>query len=105
MVEVHLYGKLRRYAEDYRPGRDTVICLEPGTVDSLGALLEQLGLPAGEVNHIFMNARLLATRNRMAPFYGYPQAGDDLSDWDLDVAVTDGDRIGLFGKDMAVLGM
>ena len=105
MVEIHLYGKLRRYAEDYRPGRDTVVLLEPGAVDSLGALLERLSVPADEINHIFVNAKLLATRNRMAPFYGYPQAGSDLSDWGLDAVVGDGDRIGLFGKDMAILGM
>ena len=105
MVEIHLYGKLRRYAKDYRPRQDTVILLEPGSVDTLGSLLEQLRVPQDEINHIFVNAKLLATRNPLAPFYGYPQSGPDVSNWDLDVSLGDGDRIGLFGKDMAILGM
>jgi len=105
MVEIHLYGKLRRYADEYQPSRDTVIFLEPKAGETLGSLLEQLDLPVDEINHIFMNAKLLATRNRKAPFYGYPQMRSELSGWDLDVALGDGDRIGLFGKDMAVLGM
>jgi hypothetical protein len=33
------------------------------------------------------------------------QAGSDLSDWDLNVPVDNGDRIGVFGRDMALLGM
>lgn len=105
MVEVHLYGKLRRYTEEYRPLQDTVILLDPDTVDTLGLLLERTGIPVDEVNHIFLNAKLLATRNRMGSLYGYPQVGSDLSGWDLSVAVGDGDRIGLFGRDMAILGM
>ncbi|MEJ2209550.1 MAG: hypothetical protein P8129_11005 [Anaerolineae bacterium] len=105
MVEIHLYGKLRRYAENARPRSDTVVFLDPGSVDSLDSLLKQLGVPADEINHIFVNAKLLATRNRVGSFYGYPQSGPDLSRWDLDVTIADGDRIGLFGRDMAVLGM
>lgn len=105
MVEIHLYGMLRRYAEPYRPGQDTVLLLEPGAGDTLGRLLERSGIPVDEVNHIFYNAQLLATRTREGAFFGYRQVGPDLSGWDLDVLVGDGDRIGLFGRDMAVLGM
>ena len=105
MVEIHLYGKLRRYAEVNRLGRGTVIRMEPEPVDTVGSLLKQIGVPVDEVNHIFFNARLLASRNRIAPLYGYPQSGSNLSDWDLDIAVGDQDRIGLFGTDMSILGM
>lgn len=105
MVEIHVYGKLRRYVEEPRPGQGTVVMLEPGRADTVGSVLEQMGVPAGEVNHIFLNAKLLASRNRMAPYYGYVQSGADLSGWDLNVAVGDGDRLGLFGTDMAILGM
>jgi hypothetical protein len=41
----------------------------------------------------------------MASFYGYPQSGSDLSEWDLSLPVEGGDRIGLFGHDMSILGM
>jgi hypothetical protein len=105
MVEIHLYGKLRRFAQEYRPREDTVILLEPGPVDTIGSLLERIKVPVDEINHIFFNARLLASRNRMASFYMLPQSEPDPSDWDLQVAVGDGDRLGLFGTDMAILGM
>jgi hypothetical protein len=105
MLEIHLYGKLRRYVEEYRPGQDAVVWLESGPVDTIDSLLERIGIPSDEINHIFFNAKLLASRNRMASYYGYQQSGSDLSGWDLNVAVADGDRIGLFGRDMAVLGM
>jgi hypothetical protein len=105
MVEIHLYGKLRRYAGDYRPGQATTIHLDPGSEDTIASLLTSVGIPIDEIHHIFYNAKLLATRNRMGAYYGYPQSGSDLSKWDLSVAVGDGDRLGLFGSDMAILGM
>jgi hypothetical protein len=105
MVEIHLYGKLRRYVEEFRPGQDTVLLLEPEHADTLGLLLERSGIPVDEINHIFFNAKLLATRDSRGAFYGYPQIGSDLAGWDLGVPVGDGDRVGLFGRDMPVLGM
>jgi hypothetical protein len=105
MLEIHLYGKLRRYADEYRLAHNAVILLEPGPIDTVGSLLERMGVPVDEINHIFFNAKSLASRNRMASYYGYQQSGSDLSGWDLNVAVGDGDRIGLFGRDMAILGM
>lgn len=105
MVEVHLYGTLRRYAEADRAGQDVVIRAESGPADTMSSFLERIGVPVEEINHVFLNAKLVATRNHLAALYGYPQAGSDLSDWDLKVAVGDGDRVGLFGKDMAVLSM
>jgi hypothetical protein len=62
-------------------------------------------IPVEEINHIFFNAKLLASRTRMASFFGYEQAGSSLSDWNLNVHVDKGDRIGLFGRDRAILGM
>ncbi|HSR34713.1 MAG TPA: hypothetical protein VLY63_29435 [Anaerolineae bacterium] len=105
MVEIHLYGKLRRHAKDCRPAEDCVIMYVDASGDTLASVLTQAGIPVDEINHIFVNAKLLASRNRMAPYYGYPQSGSDLSKWDLSIPVEAGDRIGLFGKDMAVLGM
>jgi hypothetical protein len=105
MVEIHLYGKLRQLLEEYQPRQDTVVVVEPSPHDTVGSLIERMGIPVSEVSHIFVNAKLLATRNRSGVFYGYPQAGSDLADWGLSLAVNDGDRIGLFGRDMAILGM
>ena len=105
MVEVHLYGKLRQYANGSCNGSDCVLMLEPCTGETVSSLLANHGIPAEEVNHIFLNAKLLATRNSMGAFYGYPQAGASISDWELNAPVNSGDRIGLFGRDMAILGM
>jgi hypothetical protein len=105
MVEIHLYGKLRRHAEHCRPIEDCVVMFADSAGDTLESVLAEAGIPVGEINHIFVNAKLLASRNRMASFYGYPQSGSDLSGWDLTIPVKGGDRIGLFGHDMSILGM
>jgi hypothetical protein len=105
MVEIHLYGNLRRYAGEYRAGQGIVLRHEEHSGDTLESLLEESGIPAGEIGHIFVNAKLLATRTSMAPFYGYVQERDSVFDWDLGLPVSDGDRIGLFGTDLPVLGM
>jgi len=100
-----LYGQLRRYAKQARPGSDCAIVLEPGPGETIASLLAQMGIPVDEINHIFFNSKLLASRSSMAPFLGYLQARPSLWDWNLNVPVNNGDRIGLFGTDMAVLGM
>ena len=105
MVEIHLYGKLRHYANSSRPGNGSVIVLEPRSEETVASLLAHAEIPVDEINHIFFNSKLLATRTKAASFLGFRQAGSSLSDWDLDVPVDAGDRIGLFGRDMALLGM
>jgi hypothetical protein len=105
MIEIHLYGKLRGYAKSLQPAPHGVIMLEPRPDETIASLLAHMGIPREEINHIFFNAKLLATRNKMASFLGYQQVGSSLSDWDLNVRVDKGDRIGLFGTDMAILGM
>jgi hypothetical protein len=105
VLEIHLYGNLRRYAGDYRPGRGIVLRLEPRANETLASLLEQAGIPVSEIAHVFMNAKLLSTHTAMAPLYGYPQQRESVFDWDLGVPVGDGDRIALFGTDMPMLGM
>jgi len=105
MLEIHLYGSLRRYAQESRPGQDCVIALESSRGETMLSLLARVGIPVDEINHIFFNANLLATRAKTAPFMGLPQARSNLSDWDLNIPVKSGDRIGLFGTDMAILSM
>lgn len=105
MVEIHVYGKLRRYAKDLPRTRRSIVALEPGTDETIASLFARMAIPVEEVYHVFFNSRLLATRNSMAPYVDYPQARSNLFDWDLNTPVGDGDRIGLFGRDMAILGM
>jgi hypothetical protein len=105
MVEVHLYGKLRRYNGSTRAGHDSILMVDAGPGETIATLLAGEGIPVEEINHIFVNAKLLSTRTSMGKYYGYQQVTDDLTDWGLDMPVGKGDRLGLFGKDMAILGM
>ena len=105
MVEIHVYGKLRRYIKDHQRGSASVITLAPRRDETIASLLGHVGIPVGEINHIFFNSKLLATRTSTAPYMDYQQVRSNLFDWDLRLPVDDGDRIGLFGRDMSVLGM
>lgn len=105
MIEVHLYGKLRRHAPDSRASGESVVRLEPQPEETVATVLERVGTPPRDVYHIFLNGAILATRNSMAPWLRYQQASDELSDQasGLDTRVQDGDRLGLFARDMALL--
>ena len=105
MVEVHLYGRLRRYAPDPRPDRECVVRLEPRPGETVKTLLARLDIPPAEVYHVFLNGALLSTGNTMSPWLGYQQIGGGASHRDegLDVPVRSGDRVGLFARDMALL--
>ena len=105
MVEIHVYGKLRRYAGDPQRKHNSVVMLEPRPGETITSVLAHVGVPVDEIQHIFFNSKLHATRTSTAPYLDYQQSRSDLFDWDLDVPVGNGDRIGLFGKDMSILGM
>jgi len=105
VVEVYLYGSLRHYASEARPNRESVVRLDVEPGETVGTLLDCLGVPPAEVCHVFLNGQLLSTRNSMAPWLGYQQVQDGLLDQDPEVSVPvrDGDRLGLFARDMALL--
>ena len=98
MLEIHLYGSLRRHAPDSRPDRDSVVRLEPQPGETVGATLERLSISPAEIYHVFLNGALLSTRNSMAPWLEYQQVGRG-----LDTPVRSGDRLGLFADDMGLL--
>ncbi len=100
-VELHLYGKLRRYAQ--ATGKGHIVHVAPDEDETLASMLERVGLPSSEIYSIFFNSKLLAARSGMARWIGYQQVRADPFDWDLKIAVKAGDRIGLFGRDMAAL--
>ncbi len=105
MVEIHLYGNLRRYGHQTRPGQKCVVGVEVRPGATVSSILAQAGIPVEEVNHVFLDSRLLASRARAAVIYGYLQSRDDVHDWDLEVPVGPNARLGLFGLDMALLSM
>ena len=103
MVEIKLYGKLRNLATLDMSNQDGIICLEPQPEDTVAALLDKIGIAADEIHTIFLNHRLLAARSKMARWMGHQTACTDPLCWDLELPVASGDRIGLFGRDMAAL--
>lgn len=105
MVEIHLYGKIRKYADGFSPASNHILSLELGTGETLESLLARVGIPDNEINHIFLNAKLLVSRSRAARMFDLPQVNTDTAEWNLAVPVDHGDRIGVFGLDIPVLSM
>ena len=103
MAEIHLYGKLRRYAQDNQSEHGNVIRVSPGADESLEMLLARLEIPVDEIYSIFFNSKLLAARTGMALWLGHRQVRTDPFDWNLNVPIQHADRIGLFGRDMSAL--
>ena len=103
MAEIHLYGKLRRYASDHQSRRGNVIRVSPGSETTLETLFAGLEIPVDEIYSIFVNSKLLAARKGMALWLGHQQVRTDPFDWNLNVPVELADRIGLFGRDMSAL--
>jgi sulfur carrier protein ThiS len=83
MVEVHLYGKLRRYAAESQVTKPSLIHLQLSEGMAVKDALDKMGIPREEVANVFINGR-----------YRH-QA--------LDVPLWDGDRLGLFPSNMAML--
>ena len=102
-VSIHLYGKLRRFAKESEASHGSVLKFAPQPGETLEQLLARVGVPLDEIYNIFFNAKLLATRSAMAYWMRYQQVHENPLEWKLDIAVKDGDRIGLFGRDMAAL--
>jgi len=103
MVVIRIFGKLRRYAQDFPTDSDNTIRLTTESDETLETLLARLNMPVDEIYTIFFNSKLLATRSGMASMVGYRQVRENPYNWDLKIAVNPSDRIGLFGRDMAAL--
>lgn len=82
MLEIHLYGKLRRYAADSNPRSESVAMVPWEGGGTIADLVKQLGIPLEELGtNIFLNGRYAA----------------------LSSPIKDGDRVGLFPDDMQLL--
>ena len=53
MIEMHLYGNLRRYADNYQPMEDVVLWREIREGETLASLLDETGIPSSDISHIF----------------------------------------------------
>jgi hypothetical protein len=103
MVEIHLFGKLRKHAPKQDQKTGCVIRISPQSDETLALLLDRVGISIEDVYSIFVNHKLLAARSGMASWIGHQKLRKDPFNWELDIPVDAGDRIGLFGRDMAAL--
>ena len=65
MVEIHLYGKLRRLVPNSRAAEDTVIRLEPEEDETIQSMLRRAGVPIEELYHIFLNGNFCSPKKNM----------------------------------------
>jgi hypothetical protein len=104
VIEVHLFGSLRRYAADPRPNRDTVVHLPADRQSTVGRVLAEIGIAPAEVSNVFLNGRLLP-RSGYPILLGYPLAAEEAlpADRYLDMPVQRGDRLGVFPRNMGAV--
>jgi len=82
MIEVHLYGKLRRFTNNQDPSQDSVIDVPVKTGDTIESIVRRIGMPLEELgSNIFLNGEYSALGRK----------------------VSDGDRLGIFPDDMQLL--
>ena len=82
MIEVHLYGKLRRFTDNQDPTRDSIIYTPVEEGNTIENVVRHIGIPLEALgSNIFLNGEYSA----------------------LERTVKDGDRLGLFPNDMQLL--
>jgi hypothetical protein len=105
VIEVHLYGDLRRYAEETSTSSESVVQLPIDNNETVGSVLREIGIDASEVGQVFLNHQLLNTRCSMSFWLGYQSAEGRIPARGsyLDVPLRSGDRLGIFPTKMAML--
>ena len=102
MIEVRLFGNLQQYSPDPASVPGTPLHMPLGDSNTLGQVLDRVGVDPGEVSNVFINGRLLP-RSVYPITLGYQLAADGpLSpEGYLSVPVQSGDRVGIFPRKMA----
>ena len=82
MITVHLYGKLRRFAEESDPTSASIVGLPAVPGETIGEILKEIGIPEQELgSNIFLNGEYSELTREVKP----------------------GDRLGVFPDDMQLL--
>ena len=82
MIEVHLYGKLRRFTDNQDPIRDSIIYSSVQEGDTIEDIIRYINIPSEELgSNIFLNGEYSA----------------------LGRTVRDGGRLGIFPDNMQLL--
>ena len=103
MIEIRLYGKLRRQSAINEIRETGILHLNPDSGETLSSLLGRIGISTEDAHSIFLNAKLIAARSNMACWLRYQGTTENPLDWNLDIPLNTGDRVGIFGRDMAAL--
>ncbi len=82
MITVHLYGKLRRFAEESDPTSDSTVSVPAVPGETIEGILKRIGIPEEELgSNIFLNGEYSGLTREVKP----------------------GDRLGVFPDDMQLL--
>jgi hypothetical protein len=82
LIEVHLYGKLRRFSDNLDPTRDSIVNVLVEEADTIEDIIRRIGIPNEEIgSNIFLNGEYSALKRR----------------------ARDGDRLGVFPDNMQLL--
>jgi len=82
MIEVHLYGKLRRFSDNQDPSRESIVYVPTKQGDTIRDIILRIGIPLEDVgSNIFLNGEY-------SP---------------LERKVEDNDRLGIFPDDMQMI--
>jgi len=82
MIEVHLYGKLRRFTDNLDPARESIARVPTRKGDTIIDIARRIGIPDKDLGpNIFLNGEYSALTRK----------------------VKNGDRLGLFPDDMVLL--
>ena len=102
MIEVRLFGSLRRYATDSARAPVAVMHLPVSNRQTLGQILVQMGIDPTELGNIFLNGRMLP-RSMYAVTLGYQMTSDTPLSLEgcLGTSVRAGDRLGIFPRNMS----
>jgi len=84
MVEVHLFGRLRQFAENKAVDADSIAWVTWQSGDTVQTILERHGVdPVHAVSNVFVNGTYAYNARQMP--------------------IQDGERLGVFPKDMGML--
>lgn len=82
MIEVHLYGELRRFTDTQDPSRDSIVYISVKNEDTIEDIVRRIDIPREAIgSNVFLNGEYSA----------------------LERKVKDGDRLGIFPTDMQLL--
>ena len=103
MIEVRLFGELRRYSASNQPS-GTAIYLPAGTGETVGQILVHFGIAPEAVGNVFLNGRLIP-RSTYPITLGYPLTSQAplMPDALWNTGVRSGDRLGLFPRAMSAV--